>query len=63
METGIGDHLTLKGKLPINTMGGLKARGFPIGATGAYQLVEAVQQLRGDAGKNQIQGAKRALVQ
>jgi len=56
-------QLSLQGRLPINTMGGLKARGYPIAATGAYQLVEAVQQLRGEAGKNQIQGAKRALVQ
>jgi len=58
-----GNQLTLKGKLPINTMGGLKARGFPIGATGVYQLVEAVQQLRGSAGANQIPGAKLGLVQ
>jgi len=62
-KLALNDSLTLKGKFPISTMGGLKARGFPIGATGAYQLVEAVQQLRGDAGKNQIPGAKRALVQ
>lgn len=58
-----GDHLSLQGNLPISSMGGLKARGFPLGATGAYQLVEAVQQLRGNAGKNQISFAKRALVQ
>jgi acetyl-CoA C-acetyltransferase len=58
-----GDQLSLKGRLPISTMGGLKARGFPIGATGAYQLVEAIQQLRGSAGANQIPGAKRGLVQ
>ncbi len=60
---GIGDKLTLKGDLPINTMGGLKARGYPLGATGAYQLVEAVQQLRGEAGENQIANARLALVQ
>ncbi len=58
-----GDKLTLKGDLPINTMGGLKARGYPLGATGAYQLVEAVQQLRGEAGENQIPNAHLALVQ
>ena len=39
--------LTLTGELPIMTMGGLKARGNPIGATGVYQVVEAVLQLRG----------------
>lgn len=58
-----GDNLTLKGDLPINTMGGLKARGYPLGATGAYQLVEAVLQLRGEAGENQIPDARLALVQ
>ncbi len=57
------DYLSIKGQLPISTMGGLKARGYPLGATGAYQLVEAVQQLRGTAGENQIPAAKRALVQ
>ncbi len=44
-------------------MGGLKGRGNPVGAAGVYQVVEAAQQLRGEAGKNQIQGAQRALVQ
>ena len=46
--------LALTGELPIMTMGGLKARGNPLGATGVYQVVEAVLQLRGEAGKNQI---------
>jgi acetyl-CoA C-acetyltransferase len=55
--------LGLKGKLPILTMGGLKARGNPLGATGVYQIVEAVQQLRGEAGANQVLAARRALVQ
>ena len=54
---------SLKGKLPICTMGGLKARGNPLGATGVYQLVEAAQQLRGEAGLNQIPSARRGLVQ
>jgi acetyl-CoA C-acetyltransferase len=55
--------LSLNGSLPIATLGGLKARGNPGGATGVYQTVEAVMQLRGDAGPNQIAGARRALVQ
>jgi acetyl-CoA C-acetyltransferase len=55
--------LSLNGSLPIATMGGLKARGNPGGATGIYQAVEAVLHLRGMAGANQIPGAKRALVQ
>ncbi len=55
--------LGLAGSLPIATMGGLKARGNPGGATGVYQAVEAVLQLRGEAGTNQIQDARRALLQ
>jgi acetyl-CoA C-acetyltransferase len=55
--------LTLKGKLPCATMGGLKARGFPGGATGVYQAVEAVLQLRGQAGVNQIANPHYALIQ
>jgi acetyl-CoA C-acetyltransferase len=46
--------VALDGMLPISTMGGLKARGHPVGATGLYQVVEIVQQLRGDAGRNQL---------
>lgn len=56
-------HIGLHGKTPIATLGGLKARGNPGGATGVYQVVEAVLQLRGKAGDNQIPGARRALVQ
>lgn len=53
----------LDGELPILTMGGQKARGNPLGAASLYQLVEAALQLRGQAGKNQVAGARRALVQ
>lgn len=55
--------IQLDGELPIATMGGLKARGFPGGATGVYQIVESVLQLRGEAGDSQVKGAKQALVQ
>jgi acetyl-CoA C-acetyltransferase len=55
--------LSLTGKLPIVTMGGCKARGDPLAATGVYQAVEAAQQLRGDAGKNQLPNPRRALIQ
>jgi acetyl-CoA C-acetyltransferase len=51
------------GRLPIATMGGLKARGHPVGATGLYQLAEATLQLRGDAGEAQIDGAEIAMTQ
>jgi acetyl-CoA C-acetyltransferase len=52
-----------RGRIPISTMGGLKARGHPVGATGLYQLSEATLQLRGDAGAAQIDGARLALTQ
>ena len=55
--------LNLDGSLPVLTMGGQKARGNPLGASGIYQLIEATQQLRGQAGKNQVPGARRALVE
>ena len=44
----------LNGDLPINTSGGLKACGHPVGATGIKQIYEIVQQLRGEAGKRQV---------
>jgi acetyl-CoA C-acetyltransferase len=62
-EMAQNGKIQLDGEMPIATMGGLKARGFPGGATGAYQLVEAVLQLRGTAGDSQVKGAKQALVQ
>lgn len=55
--------ISLQGSIPISTFGGLKARGNPIGATGVYQAVEACLQLRGQAGDNQISGARIALIQ
>ncbi len=51
------------GRIPVCTMGGLKARGHPVGATGTYQVVEAVQQLRGVAGDCQIPNAHLAMTQ
>lgn len=51
------------GRVPISSMGGLKARGHPVGATGIYQIVEAVLQLRGEAGLAQIDGVRTALTQ
>ena len=44
-------NTTIGGKIPINPSGGLKAKGHPIGASGVAQAIEAVMQLRGDAGK------------
>lgn len=56
-------QITLTGKLPITTMGGLKARGHPVGASGVYQIVEAVLQLRGMAGQNQVPDARIGMTQ
>ena len=60
---GLDGAITPKGSIPISTMGGLKARGHPVGATGVYQLVETVQQLRGEAGPAQIEGVKIGMAQ
>jgi len=49
------------GKIPVNPSGGLKACGHPVGATGVKQAVEMVLQLRGEAGKRQIDGANIGL--
>ena len=54
-ETKVG------GKLPINTSGGLKAKGHPLGATGVSQIIELVRQLRGEAEGRQVEGAKTGL--
>ncbi len=53
----------LAGQIPVATFGGLKARGHPLGATGVYQAVEAVLQLRGAAGANQVEGARVGMIQ
>ncbi len=52
---------TLNGSKPINTSGGLKSKGHPVGATGIAQAIEAVLQLRGEADKRQIKDAKIGL--
>jgi len=55
------DKTSLNGDLPINTDGGLKADGHPIGASGVAQIYEIVTQLRGEADRRQIDGAKIGL--
>ncbi len=62
-KLGRDGDLALGGKLPVMTMGGCKARGDPLAATGVYQAVEAALQLRGEAGKNQLSKPGRALIQ
>lgn len=68
-ERGQGPRLALdgeivpNGKIPICTRGGLKARGHPVGATGIYQIVEVVQQLRGECGPTQVPDAQIGMAQ
>lgn len=51
----------LAGRLPVNPSGGLLSKGEPLGASALGQVVELVQQLRGDAGPRQVDGARVAL--
>ncbi|HOD04483.1 MAG TPA: thiolase domain-containing protein [Anaerolineaceae bacterium] len=68
-ERGQGPRLALDGEIrptgrvPIATRGGLKARGHPVGATGMYQIVEVIQQLRGEATGTQVDGAQIGMAQ
>jgi len=68
-ERGKGARLAAEGqtaaggRIPTNTLGGLKARGHPVGATGVYQVAELTWQLRGGAGKNQVSGAEVGMAQ
>ncbi len=63
VRLGLDGDIARGGRIPISTMGGLKARGHPVGATGLYQLVEATLQLRGQAGALQVEGARTAMAQ
>ncbi len=51
------------GKIPINTSGGLKSKGHPVGATGVAQVIEITEQLWGVSGERQVEGAKIGLAQ
>jgi acetyl-CoA C-acetyltransferase len=68
-ERGNGPRLALDGeirptgRIPIATRGGLKARGHPVGATGMYQIIEVVQQLRHEAGATQVENAAIGMAQ
>ncbi len=53
----------LGGKVPVNTSGGLKSKGHPVGATGIAQVIEIVEQLRGESGDRQVHGVKIGLAQ
>jgi acetyl-CoA C-acetyltransferase len=63
VRLGLDDEIGPKGRVPVCTRGGLKARGHPVGATGMYQIVEVVQQLRGECSETQVDGAKIGMAQ
>lgn len=69
VEKGKGGHAArtgmtaLGGRIPINTSGGLKSKGHPVGATGIAQAIEVFEQIRGDAGGRQVEGAEIGLTQ
>ena len=58
---GLAAGMTIGGKIPINPSGGLESKGHPIGATGLGQIHELVTQLRGEAGKRQVEKARIAI--
>jgi acetyl-CoA C-acetyltransferase len=63
VRLGLENEISPQGRVPVCTRGGLKARGHPVGATGMYQIVEIVQQLRGECGKTQVDGARIGMAQ
>jgi acetyl-CoA C-acetyltransferase len=63
VRLGLDGEIGPRGRVPICTRGGLKARGHPVGATGIYQIVEVVQQLRGECNGTQVDGAKVGMAQ
>ena len=63
VKLALENEIGIQGRVPICTRGGLKARGHPVGATGVYQLVEIVQQLRGECGKTQVEDARIGMAQ
>jgi len=54
---------SLDGKFPVNTSGGLKSKGHPVGATGVAQIIEVYNQLRGTCGDRQVKNARIGLAQ
>jgi acetyl-CoA acetyltransferase len=54
---------SLGGRIPVNPSGGLVSKGHPLGATGIGQIFEIVQQLRGEAGKRQVEGARLGMTE
>ncbi len=63
VRLGLDGKIGINGSIPITTRGGLKARGHPVGASGVYQVVELVQQFRGECGKTQVPDARIGMAQ
>ena len=69
VERGQGGPATLEGytaldgEKPVNTSGGLKSKGHPVGATGVAQICEVVEQIRGECGERQVKHAKIGLIE
>jgi acetyl-CoA C-acetyltransferase len=63
VRLGLDGDILPTGRIPVTTRGGLKARGHPVGATGVYQIVEVVQQLRGECGETQVADAHTGMAQ
>jgi len=59
----LGGYTCLRGERPVNTSGGLKSKGHPVGATGVAQLCDVVTQIRGEAGERQIDCHELGLAQ
>ena len=62
-QASFDGRTALKGEMPINTSGGLKSKGHPVGATGIAQAIEVVSQLRGECGERQVENAKIGMTQ
>jgi acetyl-CoA C-acetyltransferase len=60
---GESGKFDLNGELPISTFGGMKGRGYPVGAAGVYQFCEVFMQMNGKGGPNQVRKARTCLVQ
>ncbi len=56
-------EIARQGRIPVCSLGGLKGRGHPVGATGVYEMVDLATQLRGDAGAGQVPGAAIGMAQ
>ncbi len=63
VRLALDGDIAISGRVPICTRGGLKARGHPVGATGMYQILEVVQQLRGECQETQVEGASVGMAQ